>query len=104
MEGWELRVRTYVAQVDGIRAQLWETFPNGKNGEPYSGSYWNGADCEFTANCETNAICVRNCAVLIWWRSGFELAQRYFPKASGLSRYFPKASDLSPATMLCGPF
>ena len=52
----ELRVRTYVAQVDGIRAQLWETFPNGKNGEPSSG---NEADCELRNKCH---LCSELCS------------------------------------------
>ena len=46
MDGWNARIPTYVAQVAAIRKQLWETFPNEKDGKPYSGSYWNEADYE----------------------------------------------------------
>ena len=46
MDGWSARIPDYAAQVAAIRKQLWETFPNTKNGRPYSGSYWNEADFE----------------------------------------------------------
>ena len=46
MDGWRDRVPAFTAQVSQIRKILWETFPNEKDGEPYSGSYWNEADYE----------------------------------------------------------
>jgi hypothetical protein len=46
MDGWAKRIPAYAKQVDAIRQQLWSTFPNKKNGQPYSGSYWNEADFE----------------------------------------------------------
>ena len=46
MDGWSARIPDYAAQVAAIRKQLWDTFPNTKNGRPYSGSYWNEADFE----------------------------------------------------------
>jgi hypothetical protein len=42
--GWRARVPELTALVGKIRDQLWETFPNAKDGAPYSGSYWNEAD------------------------------------------------------------
>merc|ERR1712110_614360 len=44
MEGWNVRIPKFQAQVAEVRKILWETFPNEKDGKPYSGSYWNEAD------------------------------------------------------------
>lgn len=46
MDGWSARLPAFIAQVSEIRKILWETFPNQKDGKPYSGSYWNEADYE----------------------------------------------------------
>jgi hypothetical protein len=46
MDGWSARLPRLRAQVAEVRKILWETFPNEKDGQPYSGSYWNEADYE----------------------------------------------------------
>ena len=46
MDGWRARLPALTAQVANIRKILWQTFPNEKDGKPYSGSYWNEADYE----------------------------------------------------------
>ena len=46
MDGWSARVPRLRAQVAEVRKIMWQVFPNLKDGESYSGSYWNEADYE----------------------------------------------------------
>jgi len=39
MDGWSERIPKFVEQVEELRDQLWKTFPNELDGEPYSGTY-----------------------------------------------------------------